>query len=217
LIATKGIDEIRWNTSNSPEQLRIFEEQLKTETDANMRRDIAFWVGYHQSIIESLPTLKLRLPNRTFDKRLVFHGSCRTAEVLTFGGGHTESDSILYLPVERIAFMSDLLFIGYHPYLADGDPHEWLRSLSQIELLDVKTFVPGHGPVGTADDLALIRQYITELEALAAEVVEAEGSADQAAERAIPLRFKMWRFARFFPTNMRFLHERISKARGVTD
>jgi len=213
LIATKGVNEIRWDTGNSPEQLHVFEERLKTETDANTRKDIAFWVAYHRSIIESLPMLELRLPNWTFDKRLVFHGSRRTAEVITFGGGHTESDSILYLPAERIAFMGDLLFIGCHPYLADGDPQEWLRSLARIESLDLETFVPGHGPVGTADDLALMRQYITELEALAAEVVEAEGSADKAAERAIPSRFEMWCFARFFPTNMRFLHERISKAR----
>jgi len=212
LIATKGVDEIRWDTRNSPEQLHVFEERLKTETDANTRKDIAFWVGYHRSIIESLPTLELRLPNRTFDKRLVFHGSRRTAEVITFGGGHTESDSILYLPAEKIAFMGDLLFIGCHPYLADGDPQEWLRSLAQIELLGLETLIPGHGRVGTSDDLALMRQYITELEALAAEVVKAEGSADQAAEQAIPPRFESWRFARFFPTNMRFLHERILKA-----
>jgi len=212
LIATKGVDEIRWDTRNSPEQLHVFEERLKTETDANTRKDIAFWVGYHRSIIESLPTLELRLPNRTFDKRLVFHGSRRTAEVITFGGGHTESDSILYLPAEKIAFMGDLLFIGCHPYLADGDPQEWLRSLAQIELLGLETLIPGHGRVGTSDDLALMRQYITELEELAAEVVKAEGSADQAAEQAIPPRFESWRFARFFPTNMRFLHERILKA-----
>jgi len=216
LIATKGVDEIHWDTGNSPEQLHLFEECLKTEADANTRKDIAFWVAYHRSIIESLPTLKLRLPNRTFDKRLVFHGSRRTAEVISFGGGHTESDSILYLPAERITFMGDLVFIGCHPYLADGDPQEWLQSLAQTELLGLKTLVPGHGSVGTADDLALMRQYITELEALAAEVVKAEGSADQAAERAIPSRFEMWRFARFFPTNMRFLHDRISKTRGVT-
>jgi len=212
LIATKGVDEIRWDTGNSPEQLHVFEERLKTETDANRRKDIAFWVAYYRNIIESLPTLELRLPNRTFDKRLVFYGSRRTAQLITFGGGHTESDSILYLPAEKIAFMGDLLFIGYHPYLADGDPQEWLRSLTQIELLGLETLIPGHGPVGTAGDLAMMRQYITELEELAAEVVKAEGSADQAAEQAIPPRFQKWRFARFFPTNMRFLHERILKA-----
>jgi len=215
LIATKGADEIRWDADYAPKRLPVFEELLRTEIDADMRKDTAFWVAYYRSIIESLPTLELRLPNQTFERRMVFHGSHRTAEVVSFGGGHTESDAILHLPVDKITFLGDLLFIRYHPYLADGDPQEWLRNLEQIELLGLKTLVPGHGPVGAAGDLAVMRQYIIELEAMAAEVVKVGGSAQKAAELSIPTPFETWRFARFFPTNMQFLHERISKARGM--
>jgi len=215
LIATKGVGEIRSDTDTAPERLHFFDERFKTETDASKREDVAFWVAYYRSIIESFPMLELRLPNRTFDKRIVFHGSRLTAEVITFGGGHTENDAILHLPEEKLAFMGDLLFIGHHPYLADGNSQEWLQNLAHVELLDLETLVPGHGPVGGAGDLAVMREYITKLEAMAAEVVETKGSAEKAAELPIPSPFEAWHFARFFPTNMQFLHEHISKARVV--
>jgi len=215
LIATKGVDEIRSDADTAPERLHLFEERLKTEIDADKREDVAFWVAYYRSILESLPILELRLPNRTFDRQMVFRGSRLTAEVITFGGGHTESDAILHLPAEKLAFMGDLLFIGHHPYLADGSPQEWLRNLAQIELLDLETLVPGHGPVGAADDLAVMRQYITELEAMATEAVKARASAEKVNELPIPSPFEAWRFARFFPTNMQFLHEQMPKTQVV--
>jgi glyoxylase-like metal-dependent hydrolase (beta-lactamase superfamily II) len=113
------------------------------------------------------------------------------------------------LPEERIAFMGDLLFIDCHPYLMDGDPWEWAQVLERIEALPIETAVPGHGPIGGAKDLPLVRRYIIELEKLAAEVIDSGGTLEDSAHSQVPRPFDTWRMSSFFSPNMRFLHKRL--------
>lgn len=209
LIATRGQEEITWDSENAPKELQT----LEAGQDAAMQYDFTTWRGYYRGIIESLPTLELKLPNLTFDTNMVFHGSHRTAEVATYGGGgHTESDAILYLPDERIAFLGDLLFVKTHPWLGRVDPAELIRILDKVETLGLKTVVPGHGPIGTTQDLTPMRQYVMDLEKITAEIVKAGGSEEKATQTAIPSDFETWQFRCFFAPNMRFLYERLSKA-----
>ena len=60
---------------------------------------------------------ELRLPDVTFTQRMAFHGSRRVAELICLGGGHTPSDAFLYLPADHIAFMGDIVQVGYHPMI----------------------------------------------------------------------------------------------------
>ena len=99
--------------------------------------------------MQALPVLEIIPPHLTFDDRLTISGTKRHVELLTYGGGHTPSDAMLYLPEDRVLFTGDLLCVQAHPMLTQGDPHEWLRILDRIEQLDFEIAVPGHGPVGT--------------------------------------------------------------------
>jgi glyoxylase-like metal-dependent hydrolase (beta-lactamase superfamily II) len=209
LIATKGIEELEYDKASAESDLRSVRDSLKKDTDELRLRDARSYVAYFEGMIESFPNLELRLANLTFKRRLIFHGSRREAAVICFSG-HTEDDSILVLPTARIVFMADLLFSGYHPYLLDGNPWEWTQALNEIGGLDVQVAVPGHGPVGGASDLLLVERYILELEKLAADVVNRGGSVDDAAACPIPEPFGNWRFAGFFPQNMRFLYNVLS-------
>jgi cyclase len=115
---------------------------------------------------------------------------------------------VLFLPQEGIAFMSDLLFIGYQPYLGGGDPERLLHILEAVSDLAPRLLVPGHGPVGTADSLALMRGYVQALDGLARKLVE-DGEAEESIEAlAIPKPYDDWLFASFFPGNMHFLYQR---------
>jgi len=209
LIATKGVEELEYDKATAESDLSSVRESLKNDTGEMRAADARSYVAYFEGMIESFPNLELRLANLTFERRLVFHGSSREAQAICFSG-HTEDDSILWLPTERIVFTADLLFIGYHPYLPDGDPWEWTQSLHEIAGLDAQVAAPGHGPVGGPSDLTLVERYILELEKLAADVVDRGGSADDAVACAIPEPFSDWRLANFFAHNMRFLHSKLS-------
>ena len=210
LIATKGVEHIQQDARVSASELQKLEEQIATERDPLRREFFDLEAAEARAIQDSLPVLELRLPNWTFDSQLIVHGSQRTAQVITLGGGHTESDAFLVLPAERIAFLGDLLFVGHHPYLGHGDPRSLNQTLAAIERLGVTTVVPGHGPVGTAADLGLLRQYLTTLEELTHAVIRAGGSADEAAAQRVVPPFADWQFGFFLAMNFRFLYDRLS-------
>ena len=112
--------------------------QYQATHDESQRRQLAVWIDYHQGFLEAEPTLEVRLPNVTFTERLALQGTRRAAELIPFTGGHCASDCVLFLPQEGIVFMSDLLFIGYHPWLGEGDPDKLLGILKAIDDLDPK-------------------------------------------------------------------------------
>ena len=62
------------------------------------------------------------------------------------GRGNTGGDVVAYLPAEKILIAGDLLDHPV-PYAFGGYPHEWIRTLQAMALLDFATVVPGHGRV----------------------------------------------------------------------
>ena len=214
LITADWAEEYGWCRDHSQQRLEQLEAQLQEEPNEAARRLLSYVVTYYQAIVATMPVLSFRPPNVTFFDRLVFRGSKRLAELITFGGGHTSSDAVLYLPDEKIVFMSDLLFIGVHPYLADGDIDETLRILGQVTQLDPQSLVPGHGPVGTIDHLELMVQYIDALNALVQDLMEDGATEEEITKSAMPETYKDWMFPSFFPQNMKFLYERLLSRRA---
>jgi len=76
-----------------------------------------------------------------------------------------------------VVLMGDLGFFQFHFPLMGGDRRTLATILERLLSLDLETFVPGHGPLGTEADVRLQIQYIAALGALAAQVVQAGGSA----------------------------------------
>lgn len=148
---------------------------------------------------------------------MVIYGRQRTVELLTYGGGHSQSDAILYLPQEKVVFMGDLLSIQCHPALYDGDPGEMPRILDLVKRLQPQTLVPGHGPIGTLSDLQTMQQYLatmteTALTELAFQTEEGVDIEKRISQLRPPTAFASWTRTQFFATNLRFLYQRVMTA-----
>jgi len=197
-----SIDEIQHTDIVSP-----LEEALAKAQDGEQRQRIATNLAENKALVASLSTLQRVLPGLTFEDRLVLHGSKRSAELITYGGGHTKSDAFLYLPAEKLALMADLLFNYCHAMIVDGDPHEWQRILERVKLLDLHTLVPGHGPVGTGADLDIQQQYLKLIEEMAQTVVQRGGTLEDAVQLTMPAPFDTLPASDVFEWNMEFLLE----------
>jgi len=205
--------EIQWEKENIPQGIIDAQSKLTAEKDPKRRRELALLIVYYKAIIESHPQLKTRLPNITFEPpKLVIHGTQRTVELLSLVG-HTASDLVLYLPEEKIVFMSDLLFISIHPYLPDGFPERWKESLSIVKALGTQTVVPGHGPVGRSADLLVITQYIESLENIVENMIKSGRPVEEVSLQPIPSKFETWllSFDNFFVSNLQFLYKHITQ------
>jgi glyoxylase-like metal-dependent hydrolase (beta-lactamase superfamily II) len=118
---------------------------------------------------------------------------------------------VAFLPDDGIVFMSDLLFVDFHPYLGDGDPQRWLDVLRSIldgsaGIQGVNRFVPGHGPTGTSADVQQMIDYIQDCQKIAQMLIQENktGEADVAAV-PVPEAYAGWTMPRFFHANIQFL------------
>ncbi len=167
--------------------------------------------------IEALPTMVVRLPDMTFDQYMTIHGADRRLEIITYGGGHTQSDTILYLPDDGILFVGDLLSTNRHPFLCDGDPGELPRILDLIARLNPLAIVPGHGNLSTLADVQSMQTYLallteTAMTELAFQYEDDQVVSQKVAKFAIPARYKEWANPEFFNTNLHFLYQRVMTA-----
>lgn len=199
IMAEKTEKEMAAFKEHWPEQQKKWAEIAKNARDEAERIDYEEGMQFAQSIIDTFPQLKLCLPDETITDRLTFKGTKRTAEFVTFGGGHTESDAILYLPGERIVFTGDLLVVKNHPDLTRGDSHIWLEILAKIKALDSVVLIPGHGEIGSVEEITLIERYINELLQM----------AQQPGEGQPPAFTEGWDNADAFEGNMKFLQEKL--------
>ena len=167
--------------------------------------------GWFEGILATPGELEFRPPDLLIESELTVQGSRRAARVITFGGGHSPSDVLLYLPDERIAFLGDLVSVGYHPSMADGDPEPWLRILGQVAELGSTRVVPGHGPSSGEGAVTEMQRYITAV-LEAARAARARGmSADDFARAPPAAPFDSWAFSLIYQESARFVHDRVGR------
>jgi cyclase len=105
------------------------------------------------------------------DKRVITLGGTEI-DVLFLGRAHTGGDLEVYLPREKILFMSEVFSNRIFPSMANGYPSEWVAALKKAEQMDVSYFVPAHGFV---DSAAVMREEERNYR-LALERIVAEGT-----------------------------------------
>src|SRR5256712_1264886 len=88
-----------------------------------------------------------RLPNQTFRDRMTLYLGGKEIQVLYVGRAHTRGDSIVFVPQDRIVYLSELYFADQFLFINDGYGLDWLRALDAVEALGADIFVPGHGPI----------------------------------------------------------------------
>jgi glyoxylase-like metal-dependent hydrolase (beta-lactamase superfamily II) len=192
----------------APQRLARLKSKLEKETDPLKKQEILMWVGYYEAMVRSHPNLITTLPNRSFEDSLVLKGKERTVHLLEFRGGHTPSDLVMYLPDDQIMFTGDLVFIGMHPFLADGSPEDLMEILRQLRLLPTKQLVPGHGEPGTLEDINRMIEYIEMMNLTVNSFLsQSEETRDLSAVK-VPESFGKWSFQNFFEINLKFMINR---------
>ena len=89
----------------------------------------------------------------TVPHRRVIHLGATDVEVLFLGRAHTGGDLSVYLPKEKVLFMSEAYLHWLFPAMRSAYPTEWIQTLKNAETIDAVWFVPGHGFVDDAKTL----------------------------------------------------------------
>lgn len=130
------------------------------------------------------------------DGRTVALGG-RDIRVLFLGRAHTGGDLAVYLPRERVAFLSEVFIDHIFPSMANGYPREWIDALRRAEAIDAAIVVSAHGRIGAplSVGMATLTDYRMAVERVVAEgrrLREAGVPAGEAASRAELGAFRDW-------------------------
>src|SRR5262245_8733844 len=120
-------------------------------------------------------------------------------EVLFLGRAHTGGDLAVYLPRQKILFMSEIFLNRVFPAMRSAFPSEWLGALTKAERMDVNIYIAGHGFTETGDvSKQELRAYHRALEAVIAEATrlyKAGVPVDDAIKQANFGEFSSWTLA----------------------
>jgi cyclase len=121
-------------------------------------------------------------------------------DVLFLGRAHTGGDLSVYLPGQKILFMSETFLNRVFPAMRSAYPSDWLRALTRAEKMDVNIYIPGHGFTEAGDvSKEELRAYHKALEAVIAEarrLHDAGVPVDEAVKQANFGEYSSWTLAK---------------------
>lgn len=106
-------------------------------------------------------------------------------------GGHTPATCLVWLPVDRVLFAGDIVWIDQHPFMTQANSSEWLLALEYIRHLQPTYIVPGHGPLCDLSSLDRLTEYLTFLRQRALDLLLAGRTKQETASLLIP-ELKPW-------------------------
>jgi glyoxylase-like metal-dependent hydrolase (beta-lactamase superfamily II) len=134
---------------NLPEFRRIAETGIDSEgneVSAHDRESYARTLEDADLIEYEFQRLQVIAPNVIFDDKLTIESGKRRLELLHLGHANTAGDIVMWLPDEQIVATGDIVVLPT-PYAFNVPPRAWAETLRNINALDYKTLVPGHGEV----------------------------------------------------------------------
>jgi glyoxylase-like metal-dependent hydrolase (beta-lactamase superfamily II) len=102
---------------------------------------------------------KTVVPTETVADRKILKMGSTEIQILYNGKAHTGGDLEVYLPKEKIAFLSEVFSNHIFPSMRTAAPTEWITTLKNVSKLDANVFVPGHGFV---DDPQILKEELAE-------------------------------------------------------
>ncbi len=135
--------------------------------------DTAEFVG-HEAMRDGVPD-GVHPPDVFYSDRYSVTLGGRSVEMIYPGPVHSANMSVLRFPAENAVFVVDFISIKRLPFrnLAGFDLELWLSEMRTVEALGADIVIPGHGQVGTTDDVVDHRHYVERLRDAVAEGIAA--------------------------------------------
>jgi cyclase len=143
----------------------------------------------------------LGAPDAVYDNGVTLFLGSRRIDVRVFPG-HTGGDSVVFIPDANVVFTGDLFWRNTLPNLIDATTSAWIPTLNSITASAPNaTYVPGHGDVGTVDDVRNFRDYLAFLREQVASAVKQNKSGDDlvnAVMLAVTEKYGKWDLFKYF-------------------
>ncbi len=127
-------------------------------------------------------------PDIAFRDRMTIALGDRRLTLIYAGPAHSSSDMMMMVEPDGVLFAGDIVQNGRIPFMNSDDVSttQWLNALSEVEKLDPKFIIPGHGRTSTEAKHAIVftRDYIQYLRGTMAKAVQSWTDFDAAYDQA---------------------------------
>jgi len=126
-------------------------------------------------------------PDITFGDRMMIALGDRRLTLLYAGPAHSSSDMMMLVEPDGVLFAGDIVQNSRIPHMNSDDVStmQWLAALGEVEKLDPKFIIPGHGKASTQarEAIAFTRDYIEYVRSAMATAVKDWTDFDAAYEK----------------------------------
>jgi len=169
--------------ANMPIQVDALKKQIGDEKDAAKRAPLETQLAAKQADWEEFKALKPTPPTMSYSSKMTLFQGSREIRLLFLGRGHTQGDTFVYLPKEKIVCTGDMMETQL-AYMGDAMFDEWITTLDAVKELDFGTALPGHGvPFHEKSLITAYQSYLRDLLAKVAELRKQGLSAEETAQK----------------------------------
>lgn len=172
ILTTKAVAEIL-ATDSTDRIFKILNDHDPSNEGARFMREVMSPFDFSG--------IKLPPVTDTFEGTLDLKVGDKRVHLVDVGPAHTVSDTLVYVPDDKVVYTGDILFIGAHPAIWGGPISNWIAACERILSWDVETVVPGHGPIVGKPAVAEFRDYLIFLSTEARKRYDAGMSFEEAA------------------------------------
>jgi glyoxylase-like metal-dependent hydrolase (beta-lactamase superfamily II) len=168
---------------NVPRRIEDLKQQIANAKDASTRQMLQQQLKVTQDGWEQLKEIKPTPPNVTYSTKKVLDLGGREVQLLFLGRGHTNGDTVVFLPKEKIVATGDLME-SQIAYMGDAQFGEWIPTLDALKRLDFDTDLPGHGmPFRGKELITAFQGYLRDLMKQGTDLRKQGVTAEAAAQR----------------------------------
>jgi len=183
-MVRKSLKRIQDHIRAMPAEITKLQADLATATGADQRAELQSNLRQAEAYFAEIQALRPALPTIAFENTMRLFKRDREIHLHYLGRAHTEGDVFVHLPREKLVVTGDAV-IGWTPFMGDGYPEDWARTLTRLEQLDFNQMLMGHGEPAGKDWLRSFRSYVEDLvEAVRREA--AAGATLDEVKRRVP-------------------------------
>ena len=119
-------------------------------TNEIMQNGDLYIVNLVNIVQSAMKDTKVKAPNKDLNSKILDVDAYKL-EVL-YLDGHTKSDVALFDLQTKILYSADLVFFKRTPATAHADIKKWIKSLEELQKIDYKILVSGHGIATTSKE-----------------------------------------------------------------
>jgi cyclase len=146
LLSENGARRLKQSLEQMRARLNECDQQRARSKDQGEVRRLTEEAAGIRNYMAEMSSYAPELPDLTFDRELVLHDNAHDLHLAFRGRAHTEGDVVVFCPQKKVVATGDMIH-SLLPFIADGFPREWPKTMQSVAELSFDHVIGGHGPV----------------------------------------------------------------------